>query len=154
MKRVKLLFLFLLVNFGGLALGGWLMNNGPASDWYINLNQAPWTPPGWVFGVAWTTIMLCFSIYLAYLFNAVRTRNLKISFGLALFLNVIWNYIFFNQHMVTLGLIIIQFLTLMIFYFFFNYKAGQLRSIRFLLLPYMIWMCIATSLNAYVVFNN
>ena len=47
------------------------MNNGPQTDWYSNLNKAPWTPPGWVFGFAWTTIMLCFSIYLIALFQKV-----------------------------------------------------------------------------------
>ncbi len=62
MKQLKLTILFLVANFGGLAIGSWLMNNGPISDWYTNLNQAPWTPPGAVFGIAWTFIMNCFSI--------------------------------------------------------------------------------------------
>ena len=66
MKRIALLVFFLLVNFGGLAIGNWLMNSGPSSTWYLELNKAPWTPPGWVFGAAWTLIMICFSIYLAY----------------------------------------------------------------------------------------
>ena len=52
--------LFLLLNFGALAIGSYFMNNGPQSNWYLTLNKAPWTPPGWVFGVAWTTIMICF----------------------------------------------------------------------------------------------
>ena len=67
-EKFKYLILFLIINFGGLALGSWLMNNGPNSDWYLNLDKAPWTPPGWVFGAAWTTIMVCFSVYLVFLF--------------------------------------------------------------------------------------
>ena len=69
MKFYQLLIAFLFINFSGLAIGSWLMNNGPLTIWYQNLNQAPWTPPGWVFGFAWTSIMICFSIYLAYLFR-------------------------------------------------------------------------------------
>ena len=44
-EKFKYLILFLIINFGGLALGSWLMNNGPNSDWYLNLDKAPWTPP-------------------------------------------------------------------------------------------------------------
>ena len=50
MKAFKVLIVFLIINFGALAMGGWLMNNGPQTDWYLALNKAPWTPPGWVFG--------------------------------------------------------------------------------------------------------
>ena len=46
--KMRLLF-FLLLNFGGLALGSFLMGEGPTGMWYSNLNKAPWTPPGWVF---------------------------------------------------------------------------------------------------------
>ena len=48
------------------------MANGPQTEWYLNLNKAHWTPPGWVFGAAWTTIMICFSIYLSYLFGNIK----------------------------------------------------------------------------------
>ena len=76
MKQLKLTVLFLFINFGGLAIGSWLMNNGPTSSWYTNLNQAPWTPEGWVFGAAWTIIMICFSVYLGQLF--VKQNRLKL----------------------------------------------------------------------------
>ena len=48
MKQLKLTIIFIVINFGGLAIGSWLMNNGPMTEWYTNLNQAPWTPPDWV----------------------------------------------------------------------------------------------------------
>jgi tryptophan-rich sensory protein len=69
MKRAQLILFFLIINMGSLAIGSWLMNNGPKTDWYINLNKAPWSPPGWLFGIAWTTIMACFSVLLAHLFS-------------------------------------------------------------------------------------
>jgi tryptophan-rich sensory protein len=154
MKTLKLLFLFLFINFGGLAVGSWLMDNGPLTDWYMNLNQAPWTPPGWVFGVAWTTIMICFSIYLAYLFKDHNSKSLRLLYVFQVFLNVIWNYLFFNQHLVALGLLTIILLTLVIFYFFFKYRMDSMKKLKYLLLPYMIWLCIASSLNAYILFYN
>jgi len=153
MSRLKLFFIFLIINFSALGIGSWLMDNGPRSAWYQSLNKAPWTPPGWVFGAAWTSIMIAFSIYLSYVFYKNTSKKLQVVFALQVFLNVIWNYLFFNQHLVLLGLITIIGLTAVVFYFFFKYKTTP-RAISYLLLPYMIWLLIATSLNAYVLINN
>lgn len=154
MKKIYLLILFLVINFGGLAIGSYLMNDGPTSVWYTNLNQAPWTPPGWVFGVAWTLIMLCFSIYLSYLFYLRKSKFVIAVYSIALVLNISWNYIFFNQHLIDTAFITIILLTFVIFYFFISFGDEKLSKLKYLLLPYIIWLCIATSLNGYIVFNN
>ena len=153
MKQVKLTLLFLMINFGGLAIGSWLMNNGPMTDWYTNLNQAPWSPPGWVFGVAWTLIMICFSIYLGHLF--IRSYSLKLTFifFIQFILNVSWNYFFFNQHLILFGFLVIALLTSLLFYYFFK-LSKKTSNYKYLLLPYMIWLCIATSLNLYILIHN
>ncbi|MBG7613204.1 tryptophan-rich sensory protein [Polaribacter sp. BAL334] len=154
MKQISFVFIFLAINFGGLAIGSFLMNEGPTSDWYSSLNKAPWTPPGWVFGVAWTTIMICFSIYLAKLFTSEINKKLIFSIFLIEFiLNVSWNYLFFNQHLVFTALIGIVLLTAVIFYFYFN-LSKNIGKYKYLLLPYMVWLCIATSLNLYVLVHN
>lgn len=154
MKQISFVFIFLAINFGGLAIGSFLMNEGPTSDWYSSLNKAPWTPPGWVFGVAWTTIMICFSIYLAKLFTSEINKKLIFSIFLIEFiLNVSWNYLFFNQHLVFTALIGIVLLTAVIFYFYFN-LSKNIGKYKYLLLLYMVWLCIATSLNLYVLVHN
>ena len=58
---------FLFLNFVGLAIGSSFTGNGVSSVWYQNLVKAPWTPPGWVFGAAWSSIMIFFAIFMAYL---------------------------------------------------------------------------------------
>ncbi len=128
------------------------MNNGPQTTWYIELEKAPWTPPGWVFGVAWTIVMICFTIYLVKLFNT-STINKVILYSFQVLLNVSWNYVFFNLHQISIGLIIITLLTALIFYFFFTFKK-EVKSKSYLLLSYMIWLCIATSLNLYILVHN
>lgn len=153
MKQLKLTVLFLVINFGGLAIGSWLMNNGPLTEWYTNLNQAPWTPPGIVFGIAWTAIMICFSIYLGKLFIVENTQKNKLLFAFQFVLNVSWNYIFFNQHFVLFGLITLIMLTSLLFYYFFK-VSNKTGNYKLLLLPYIIWICIATSLNLYVLIYN
>lgn len=153
MIRTKLILLFLTINFGALAVGSWLMDNGPTTSWYLDLNQAPWTPPGWVFGVAWTTIMICFSIYMAFLYEKQKSKELIGLFALQFILNVSWNFVFFNQHMTALGLINILLLTALTFYFLLRYRATlKLKSI--LIIPYCIWLGIASSLNLYIVLFN
>lgn len=153
MKLLKLIIYFLIINFSALGIGSWLMNNGPRTEWYTSLNQAPWTPPGWVFGVAWTTIMLCFSIYMAYLYLKMPTDRVKILFLIQFVLNVIWNYIFFNQHLVGLGLLVIIGLTIVVGSFLFSFK-NELKMQTLLIVPYFVWLCIACSLNAYILLNN
>jgi tryptophan-rich sensory protein len=153
MKQFKITIVFLIINFGGLAIGSWLMENGPMSNWYTNLNQAPWTPPGWVFGAAWTIIMICFSIYLGKLFTIENNRKTRIIFFVQFVLNLSWNYIFFNQHLVLFGLISITLLTSLLFYYFFK-LSNKVGTYKYLLLPYMIWLCIATSLNLYILVHN
>jgi tryptophan-rich sensory protein len=153
MKAFKVLIVFLIINFGALAIGGWLMNNGPQTDWYLILNKAPWTPPGWVFGAAWTTIMICFSIYMTSLYLSYNTIKLRTLFGIQVLLNVSWNYVFFNKHLTLPGLLIILLLTVLIFYLLLtNQKKLKLKSL--LILPYFIWLCIASSLNFYIVLYN
>ena len=153
MKQLKLTLLFLAVNFSGLAIGSWLMNNGPLSNWYTNLQQAPWTPPGFVFGIAWTLIMVCFSIYLGKLFTEDNTRKIRSIFLIQFVLNVSWNFIFFNQHLVLFALINILLLTSLIFVYFFKLSSA-VNNYKYLLLPYMLWLCIATSLNLYILVHN
>ena len=149
MKKAGLFFLFLIINFSALGVGSWLMNNGPMTEWYLQLNKAPWTPPGWVFGAAWTTIMICFSIYMLFLFTRDNSTKVKTLFVIQVVLNISWNYLFFNQHLVSLALVNIILLTALVFYFLIDFRS-QLKLKSLLILPYAIWLCIATSLNYYV----
>lgn len=153
MKTFKAFIVFLVINFGALALGSWLMNSGPQTTWYQNLDKAPWTPPGWVFGVAWTIIMLCFSAFMAYLYTLQNTLLVKLLFAFQVLLNVSWNYIFFNRHMLLLSIIVISLLTILIFYILIHFRK-ILKSKSLFIVPYVIWLCLATSLNLYVFLNN
>ncbi|TNJ42460.1 tryptophan-rich sensory protein [Tamlana fucoidanivorans] len=152
MKLLKYSVVFLIINFLALYLGNLLMANGPRTDWYKNLNQASWTPPGWVFGAAWTIIMICFSIYMAWLYDSIQHKVILL-FSIQFILNVIWNYVFFNQHLVGTGLIVITLLTAVVTIFLFKY-FHVLKYKSLFIAPYFIWLCIATSLNMYIYIHN
>ncbi|MDA9987060.1 tryptophan-rich sensory protein [Crocinitomicaceae bacterium] len=145
---------FLILNFGALTLGGIFAGSGASSDWYAELNKAPWTPPGWVFGFAWTTIMLCFSIYMAIVYTRAKSiKALLILYSIQWVLNFSWNPIFFYLYYPIIGLLVIVTLTALICYFLFNYRPIA-KGFSLLILPYTIWLFIATSLNAYILFMN
>ncbi|WP_299621292.1 TspO/MBR family protein [uncultured Tenacibaculum sp.] len=147
--------IFLITNFLALYVGVLLMNDGPRTDWYQNLSKAPWTPANWVFGAAWTTIMLLFAFYmtkLSYIYESFD-KKLIVLYAVQWFLNVIWNLLFFNQHLVESGLVSITLLWLLIGYLTFKH-IKELKYYTILILPYLVWMTIATSLNAYILLNN
>lgn len=153
MKFYIRLALFLIINFSALGIGMVLMNDGPNTSWYLALEKAPWTPPGWVFGFAWTTIMICFSIYMTKL---TELKNLKVAlllFTIQFILNISWNYVFFNQHMIVLGMINLILLTVLIIFQTFNYKS-ELKKYTLFILPYLLWLIVACSLNGYIMYNN
>jgi len=153
MKQIMWLVLFLLLNFSALGIGSWLMNNGPSSNWYLTLNKAPWTPQGWVFGVAWSSIMVCFSIYLSYLVNIKDSNTFWLLFIIQFVLNVSWNFIFFNQHAIGFSLVVIILLTILVGYYTFN-LLSEMKLKSLLIAPYFLWLLVATSLNAYSYLKN
>ena len=148
------LLVFFILNFGALALGSYMMGEGPMDSWYTNLNKAPWTPPGWVFGVSWTLIMICLSIFMnkAVQIEALRTSILWI-YGVQLVLNILWNPLFFNFHWTRLALIEIILLVIVVGFMAIKAKP-YLPQLTWLLTPYVIWLTIAITLNAYALQNN
>lgn len=148
------ILLFLAINFAALGLGGLFTSKGVPSDWYVNLIKAPWTPPGWVFGAAWTTIMICLAFYMPLALKSTESKNILIGiFILQWILNVAWSPVFFKYHSVLPGLIIITLLTAVVIYMLFAWLP-QTKWAALLLAPYILWLLIATSLNGYILLKN
>ena len=149
----KVIF-FLVLNFGALAIGSYFTEAGATSDWYQNLEKAPWSPPGWMFGAAWTIIMIFFSIYMAHLLIAQRYVNKIIAlYSIQWILNTAWNAIFFKFQMVFLGFMEILLLTGLIAYLFLNYWS-TLKTKSIFILPYLMWLIIASYFNGYIFLLN
>ena len=133
------------------------MNNKPFNkNWYQKLNKPPWTPPDYTFGIIWPILytLMFISLYIVYknkkcypYCNAIKL------FILQFLLNIIWTTIFFRFKMLRLALLD---LILLIFFVILTiksfYKINKLSA--FLLLPYIIWLFIALSLNLYIVIYN
>jgi len=148
------LVLFLILNFGALALGSYLMGEGPLGSWYTNLNKAPWTPPGWVFGASWTLIMICLSLFMN---KAVQVESLRNTilwiYAVQLVFNIAWNPLFFDLHWMGWALVEIIVLVFIVGAMALIAKP-HLPKVTWLLTPYVVWLSIAITLNAYALQNN
>ena len=151
------LIIFLILNFGALALGALFMGGSPAdNEWYISLNKAPWTPPGWVFGAAWTTIMITYSVYMSrivYRADPSSLTRIYILYTLQWVLNVIWNPVFFYFHLTTLGVFVIIMLIIVLLVVEIFYSTKNTVNLL-LLIPYVLWLFVALSLNLYAAMMN
>jgi tryptophan-rich sensory protein len=127
---------------------------GVVSEWYSSLQKAPWTPPGWVFGAAWTSIMVCFAIYMGLALGILeKAKKLLVLYLIQWLLNVLWNPIFFYFQQIDLAMFVIITLTFLVnFIFIKNMKTMNWKSL--LIIPYCLWMFIASSLNIYIWINN
>jgi tryptophan-rich sensory protein len=148
------IIVFGVLNFAALGIGGMLTSSGVVSEWYAELNKAPWTPPGWVFGAAWTTIMLAFAVFMGFLWSKTKIRRgVFLIYAFQWLLNVGWNAVFFGNHNVLLGQIVIFLLLVLVGVYLFGFwKVLRFQSL--LIAPYFIWLIIANSLNAYILFMN
>ena len=156
-SRIVPFLIFGVLNFGGLAIGSMATGPGVSSEWYAGLAKAPWTPPGWVFGAAWTTVMLGFTWFMTSAWaraeSAADKKGQALWFGLAWVLNVAWNPLFFGLQ--ATGVALFEILSL---YAVIAAVAARNWSTagagRWGVVPYLVWLAIATSLNAYVVWAN
>jgi translocator protein len=153
----KRAILFIVINFICLGIGNIPTMKGVLEDWYALGNQAPWTPPGWFFGVAWSTIMIAFGFYMTSVIDNLLKKEKKqiiILYVTSCILNILWCYLFFGSQLILIGLITIVILFILTLYF--GYYALKIKKpLSFILVsPYFTWLAIATSLNAYFYIYN
>ncbi|KAH8938172.1 hypothetical protein BDL97_16G068100 [Sphagnum fallax] len=140
------------VGFIGTAVGG----GGGDSDWYKQLNKPSWTPPNWVFPVMWTTLYVLIGIasWLVWKEGGFEHQSYPLSaYIFQLLLNFLWTPIFFAWHRFDLALVEIVILWLAIavtIYLFWHVHTIA----AYLLVPYILWVTVATALNWYIWLYN
>ncbi|MDB3860383.1 tryptophan-rich sensory protein [Paracoccaceae bacterium] len=121
----------------------------PPGKWYSELNKPVWTPPNWVFPVAWPILYLLMSYSGATLANLESAGSALALWALQISLNTLWTPVFFGLKNLKLGLIIIFLLLVSVAictYVFWLY--AWISGLLFL--PYLAWVIFAASLNAAV----
>jgi len=130
-------------------------NRDSFQEWYDSIKKAPWNPPRWVFGPAWTILYLTMG-YASYRVldsnSAIKWSALGIYWG-QLAVNFVWSPVFFGLRRLKLALATIVLLwclvaTTMILFLIVDTTAGAL------IIPYLLWVSYASTLNLYIVTNN
>ncbi len=125
--------------------------------WYTSLVKPAWAPPNWVFSPVWTTLFILMGIALFLVWRqGLWRKDVKIAvsiFAVQLVLNVLWSVIFFGLQSLIGGLIEIVFLWIAILATIIAfYRISKPAGI--LLLPYIIWVTIASYLTYTVYLLN
>lgn len=145
-----------LVGFVGLCLLVGASSSGLTAQavrgWYLTLAMPPGTPPTWLFAPVWTALYLMVGTagWLIWRLPAAMLSAKRAAlrlWGWQLLANALWTPAFFGLHSPALGLVVIVPLVVLIALTIRAF-AGLRRSAALLLVPYLLWTCFATYLNA------
>lgn len=131
----------------GAIAGYYTTKNIPG--WYETLQFPSFRPPNSVFGPVWTTLYLlmgigCYLIWKKPL-SPIRSAALR-AYGLQLFINGLWSFIFFFFKQIGLAVIVIAILWILIVYMISWFKRLS-NWAAFIQIPYLLWVSFATVLN-------
>jgi tryptophan-rich sensory protein len=146
------LFFTYLAACGAAAATGALFSPG---DWYKTIRKPDWTPPDWVFPVAWTTLYLCMSLAAMRIAQSgdLRAPQALGFWTIQITLNALWSPVFFGLRRMRAALIVVVLLWVavavtLVAFVRIDWIAGLL------FLPYIAWVSTATALNAAVLRRN
>jgi len=144
----------LLVNVVGAAPA---LLAGPDSPWFQALEKPAIYPPGWVFGVVWTTLFTLLGVAVALVWLAGTDRR-PVRLALGLFVlqmafNVAWTPAFFALEDLMLGLLVIVSLWPLVVATTAAFARVDRRA-GALLVPYLLWVTFAAVLNYQFVVVN
>jgi tryptophan-rich sensory protein len=126
-----------------------------SSSWYLEIKPTI-TPPNWVFPIVWNILFFLISISLYLLITNAKTkydkRIILITFGINLFLNAFWSYLYFGIRNPPAALI--ELIPLIISSFAMVTVAWKVnKTAAWLLVPYSLWLGFAMILNYLTVFG-
>jgi tryptophan-rich sensory protein len=125
----------------------------PPGDWYARLRKPWFTPPDWLFPVAWSTLYVCIAAAGARVAVSPDNALAMALWGLQIALNGLWTPVFFGLRRMKLGLVVLSALWLsvaatMAALWQVDWIAGLLFA------PYLCWVSVAGALNLSVIRLN
>jgi len=125
----------------------------PPGEWYKRLRKPWWTPPNWLFPVAWTVLYLCMAAAGARVAMSPDNGLAMALWALQIALNGLWTPVFFGLRRMKLGLRVLSALWLsvaatLVALWQVDWIAGLL------FVPYLGWVSVAAALNLSVLRLN
>ncbi len=151
MNIIKLIVSILICQLSGLI--GSVFTASSISTWYVTLKKPTFNPPNWVFAPVWTILFLLMGISFYIIWNRgledEKVKSAIIIFSIQLILNIFWSFLFFSLRspfLAFLEIILLWFVILMNIIQFYNIS----KTAGFLLLPYILWVSFAATLNFFI----
>ena len=121
----------------------------PPGAWYRALSKPSWTPPDWVFPVAWFVLYVCMATAGARA-AILPDSGIALAFwAMQIALNGLWTPVFFGLRNIRLGMAVVGVLWCTVLSA--TIALWQVDAVAGLLfLPYLLWVTIASALNAAV----
>lgn len=148
-KEIPKLLLSIIIVFIIGALGS-VATASEIPVWYAALAKPAWAPPNWLFGPVWTTLYVLIGIALFLVWRrGLEEEGVKVAltvFAVQLGLNLLWSLVFFGLQSILGGLVIILLLWIVILAnIILFYRISTWSGV--ILIPYLIWVSIASYLN-------
>lgn len=129
------------------ALSGlWVSTNGA---WYQSLDQPPWQPPPWIFGLIWPynfIVLMVAGVTIAATGQVGRAVAFTGVLAVSIACAVSWSYLFYGPHALTWAtacLALAAALTVPLVILSWQERPW----LGVILLPYQVWLALATSLS-------
>lgn len=154
-KGIKYQIIFAIVSLAVGGLAAIIIRN--YTDSYALLNKPAFSPPKWVFPVAWTIIYILMGIGLGLVISAPRNNADKSSsifnYSLQLVANFLWSIWFFNLSQYKLSFVWIILLFILVIFMTINfYKVSKIAGL--IQIPYIVWLLFAGYLNLFIALKN
>ena len=120
--------------------------SGGPGEWYQSIAKPDWTPPGWVFPVVWSRLYTLMGTAAWLVSRKEGARGPLTLFVIQLLLNAAWTPIFFGAKEMLIALVVIVILWLAILATILAFRKVD-RTAALLLVPYLLWVTLATALN-------
>lgn len=114
--------------------------------WYETLAKPWWTPPKWLFPIAWTTLYVMIAVAGWRVWKAEGVGAALIVWALGLVLNAAWSWIMFGHK--EIGWALADLVAMWVTVAAFNVLALPVdRTAAYLFVPYLAWVSYAGALN-------
>lgn len=136
-------------------LVGLLIRKDTSSDWYNDLKKPAWAPPGRVIGIVWSVLyaLMGLAAYLVWSKSRGSWVLPMAIFAVQLAVNLFWSVAFFTLRSPKAAVGVIMLLIGLIAYTMLVFSRVSLAS-ALLLVPYLMWVVFATSLNVFIALHN
>ena len=153
------LFPFLISLFITLGIGiiASIFTRPEIKGWYINLSKPSFTPPNWLFPVAWTIlyVLIATAAYMVWIRRdkSITYTRASMIYIVQLLLNFSWSIVFFGMHEIFAALVIIILLLVTIILNIAWFGRFS-KTAAWLLVPYVVWVSYAGLLNLSIYILN